>query len=60
MRRKGITMTLQERLEIGEKSADGHTDPEIAIMTSIELPTYQKIKMKGRTSQRDKITIVFT
>lgn len=42
MRRKGDTTTLQERLEIGEKSAEGHTDPEIAIMMSIALPTVRK------------------
>ena len=42
MRRKGVTTTLQERLEIGEKNAAGYTDPEIATMMSLALPTVRK------------------
>lgn len=42
MRRKGTTTTLQERLEIAEKSTAGHADPEIATMMGLALPTVRK------------------
>jgi hypothetical protein len=58
MRRKGVATTFQERLEIGEKSTAGHTDPEIATMFSLALPTvrkwrrlYQKEGRPGLASQ---------